>query len=137
MDPVHIASKLFLIRPWSPFIEQQIGSISSVSIWMILRNVPLHLWNATVFSRITSLVGKPIMIDAPTAMKTRMAFARVCVEIEASCSFPATLPFQIDDKKYEVRAEYPWKPTACSHCKSFGHRSDKCIYSKVNQKVGS
>ncbi|KAI3971173.1 hypothetical protein MKW92_025451 [Papaver armeniacum] len=107
--------------------ELQIDSISSVLIWMNLRGVPLHLWNATGFSRISSLVGKPIMTDAPTAMKTRMSFARVCVEIDANCSFPSKLPFQIDDMKYEVRAEYPWKPSACSHCKSFGHTSGKCI----------
>ncbi|XP_026384718.1 uncharacterized protein LOC113280286 [Papaver somniferum] len=133
LGSVHIASKLFLIRAWSPFLEQQVGSLSSVPIWIILRDVSLHLWNEIGFSRITSLAGKPIMTDAPTAMKTRMAFARVCVEIDANCTFPTKLPFQIDDKKYEVRAEYPWKPTSCCHCKSFGHSNDKCAANQVRK----
>ncbi|XP_026445340.1 uncharacterized protein LOC113345910 [Papaver somniferum] len=93
---------------------------------MILRGVPLHLWNATGFSKIASLVGKLIMTDAPTAMKTRMSFARICVEIDAERKYPTKLPFRIDDKKYKVRAEYSWKPSSCCHCKSFGHLSHNC-----------
>ncbi|XP_026410184.1 uncharacterized protein LOC113305345 [Papaver somniferum] len=128
MGSLYISSRLFLIRPWSPFIEQYISSIRSVPVWMIIRDLPIHLWNATGFARICSLVGTPIMTDTPTAMKTRMSFARVCVEIDSNCTFPSELPYQIDDKKYKVRVEYPWKPALCSLCKSFGHSSAKCGY---------
>lgn len=127
---VHIVSKLFLIRPWTPFIEQQIESIKTVPIWMILRGVPLHLWNASGFSKIASLVGKPILTDAPTALKTRLAFARIYVEVDADCKYPTKLPFRLDDKKYEVRAEYAWKPSSCFHCKTFGHLGHNCSSNK-------
>lgn len=86
LGSVHIRSKLFLIPPWTPFIEQQIGCIKFGPVWMILRDVPLHLWNATGFFKIASYVGKPIMADSPTTMKTRKAYARICVEIDAKCS---------------------------------------------------
>lgn len=79
-------------------------------------------------------MGKPIMTDSQTAMKTRMSFARVCVEIAADCSFPTELPVKIDDIKLMVKVEYPWKPIACSHCKSFGHSSVKCIYSPTHKE---
>lgn len=66
------------------------------------------------------------MTDTPTTLKTRMSYARVCVEIDSTCTFPSEIPYQIDDKKYKVRVEYPWKHTLCSLCKSFGHSSAKC-----------
>ncbi|XP_026385189.1 uncharacterized protein LOC113280825 [Papaver somniferum] len=106
--------------------EQKIESINIVPVWMILRGVPLHLWNATGFSKIASFVGKPIMTDTPTVMKTKMAFAKICVEIDADCKYPTKFPFRIDDKKYEVTAEYSWKPSSCCHCKNFGHLSHNC-----------
>lgn len=93
---------------------------------MILWDVPLHLWNATGFSRSASYVGKPIMTDTPTDMKIRMDYARICVEIDVNCSFPEELPFQIENEKFKVRAEYPWKPTSCSHCRSFAHSTARC-----------
>lgn len=126
LGSVHLANKLFLILLWSPFSEQQIGSIKIVPVWMILWDVPLHLWNATGFSMSASYVGKPIMTDTPTAMKIRMDYARICVEIDVNCSFPEELPFQIENEKFKVRAEYPWKPTSCSHCKSFAHSTARC-----------
>lgn len=73
-------------------------------------DLPIHLWNTTGFARIGSLVGTPIMTDTPTAMKSSMSYARVCVEIDSTCTFPSELPYQIDDKKYKVRDEFPWKP---------------------------
>lgn len=48
------------------------------------------------------------------------------MEVDSNCAYPSILPFQIEDRKYEVRDEYPWKPTACSYCKSFDHPNDKC-----------
>ncbi|XP_026430013.1 uncharacterized protein LOC113326511 [Papaver somniferum] len=101
MGSLYVASRLFLVRPWSTLIEQHIGSLRSVPVWTIIRDFPIHLWNATGFARICSPVGTPIMTDTPTTMKTRMSFATVCVEIDSTCTFPSELSYQIDDKKYK------------------------------------
>ncbi|XP_026397787.1 uncharacterized protein LOC113293345 [Papaver somniferum] len=66
------------------------------------------------------------MTDSHTALKTRMNFARICVEVDTDCTYPAEIPYRIDNEKFVVRAEYPWKPPSCTHCKSFGHPSGKC-----------
>lgn len=43
--PLHIASRLFIIRPWRPFIEEDATALSSIPIWVNLRNVPLIFWD--------------------------------------------------------------------------------------------
>ncbi|XP_026421346.1 uncharacterized protein LOC113317443 [Papaver somniferum] len=87
LGSVHIGSKLFLIRPWTPFIEQQLGCIKSVLVRMILRDIPLHLWNATGFSKIASYVGILIMRNSPTAIKTRMAYAEFVLRLIQGAHF--------------------------------------------------
>lgn len=50
-------------------------------------------------SRIASLVGTPIVTDTPTALKTRMSYARILVEVAADCAFPTEFPIQVDTVK--------------------------------------
>ncbi|XP_026383468.1 uncharacterized protein LOC113278965 [Papaver somniferum] len=93
---------------------------------MNLRKVPLYLWNELGLSKIASIVGTPIMTDTPTALKTRMSYVRVLVEVAADCGFPSNLHIQVDNENFIVKAEYSWKPDACSHYKNFGDSSAKC-----------
>lgn len=138
LGSVFIAKKLFLIRPWSIALEQNLDAITSFPVWMNLRKVPLYLWIELGLSRIASIVGTPIMTDTPTALKTRMSYARVLVEVAPDCEFPEELPILVDDVKLVVKAEYPWRPNACSHCKTFGHSDAKCSFipkTKENQSI--
>lgn len=67
-----------------------------------------------------------------TSKHDLMNFARVCIEINASFSFPTTIQVVVyNDKKSEniivpVNVEYQSRPPSCPSCKVFGHSPLKC-----------
>lgn len=38
-------------------------------------------WNASILSKIASVIGKPLFTDSTTAERGRLAYARICVEV--------------------------------------------------------
>lgn len=132
---VFISSRLFLIRPWHLFVEQDIQEMKTFPIWLNLKNIPIHLWNAKGISMITSVLGIPLLTDKNTLARTRMSFARVCIEIEADFNYPATIPMSFGGKEFEVQVEYSWKPPRCLACAFFGHSSGKCSKDSTHKIV--
>lgn len=132
--PVFVANQLFLVRPWHESIEQELTELKSVPTWVNLRRVPLHMWNAACLSKIASLIGKPIMMDHLTLTKSRMSFARVLVEVDITCDYPASVPVYYKGKHVvDVEVEYSWKPQVCSECSCFGHTLSKCPKIKAKE----
>lgn len=41
----YISKCLFTVRPWSSLIESTIASIRTIPIWVLIYNVPLHMWD--------------------------------------------------------------------------------------------
>jgi hypothetical protein len=70
-----------------------------------------------------SMVGRPLSCDELTYNCTRVEYARLCVEIDASLPFIHS--FEIDCPLFAapitVTVDYEWKPTRCEQCKFFGH----------------
>ncbi|GAV73104.1 DUF4283 domain-containing protein/zf-CCHC_4 domain-containing protein [Cephalotus follicularis] len=99
----------------------------SIPIWVKLSNVPVHLWSNLGLSYIASVLGRPLYMDAPTIKRQALTFARVCVDMLASSSFPNAINLDLDDgSSTVVDVEYPWKPQACSLCKVFDHANKSC-----------
>lgn len=85
------------------------------------------MWNETGLGNIASSVGTPIMLDKQTLNKSRMNYARVCVEVDDNCDFPSSIPVYMDGElAFEVSVECPWKPPMCSFCQTFNHSALKC-----------
>lgn len=70
----YIGSNLFVVRPWSPLIENSIAEMKSIPVWILIYNVPLHLWNNLGLSPIASFVGKPLIMDDCTINRTPQGF---------------------------------------------------------------
>ncbi|KAK3204570.1 hypothetical protein Dsin_018616 [Dipteronia sinensis] len=63
----------------------------------------------------------------------RISFARVCIEINASCDLVDSFNLFMGDSSNpklgengEILVEYQWKPKICTVCKSFGHSITNC-----------
>ncbi|KAF5191088.1 Zinc knuckle (CCHC-type) family protein [Thalictrum thalictroides] len=128
--PFFIAYWLFVLRFWSPKIEKGKNLISSVPIWIKLEGVPKRLWSKDGLGFLASLIGWPVCLDEATKKKTKLKFARVCVEVDIDCSFPKTIKARIKEEIIEVKVEYSWIPNKCTKCASFGHLTNRC-----NKKV--
>ncbi|KAI0504295.1 hypothetical protein KFK09_015247 [Dendrobium nobile] len=80
----------------------------------------------TSISKIASYVGIPISVDALTANRTRLTFARVCVQINKNSPLPDVIPIEIDRDDLNLKVVYDWKPTPCEGCGSLFHPFSLC-----------
>lgn len=87
----------------------------------------MHAFYPNGLSIISSVIGKPLLLDGPTADRTRMAYTRVCVEINPKSELKTTIPMVFEDgRRCIVDVEYVWKPLQCSTCSTFFHNEKMC-----------
>ncbi|XP_028077170.1 uncharacterized protein LOC114279146 [Camellia sinensis] len=72
-------------------------------------------------------MGTPLYLDEPTFKRSRLAFARICIEVPANKEIPESFKINLGySDPYEIRVEVPWKPQRCDVCKTFGHTINLC-----------
>ncbi|GAV92418.1 DUF4283 domain-containing protein/zf-CCHC_4 domain-containing protein [Cephalotus follicularis] len=115
------------LRMWSKDMSLSLDDCKSIPVWVKLKSVPVQYWNKDGLSYIASVLGKPLHMDANTTNKRVLAFARVCIEISASSSFPDSITLELENGGTTlIGVEYPWRPAACTLCKVFDHSNKSC-----------
>ncbi|XP_074267588.1 uncharacterized protein LOC141591013 [Silene latifolia] len=65
--------------------------------------------------------------DEYTTNKSKLAFARVLIEIDISKDLPMSVSFKTPYQgRVEQKIEYEWIPHFCHTCRRIGHTKDKC-----------
>ncbi|KAF5192107.1 Rna exonuclease, partial [Thalictrum thalictroides] len=131
--PVFIAGRLFVIRMWSEEVDRLGNKINTIPVWANLYNLPKSMWTKKGISFVASLIGVPLFSDVMTFKKERLEYARVSVEIGCEHKFEPSVKLKIGENVVTVGVEYPWKPSSCSICSRFGHKTSKC--SKAPKQV--
>ncbi|KAK2653178.1 hypothetical protein Ddye_013034 [Dipteronia dyeriana] len=118
------SSKVLEAGPWL---------FSGRMVCVKLFNIPHECWNEKGLSHIASAVGKLLYADSLTESMKRISFARVCIEIDASCDLVDSFDLFMGDssclehgENMEILVEYQWKPKRCAECKCFGHSITNC-----------
>ncbi|GAB2301740.1 hypothetical protein Dimus_035765, partial [Dionaea muscipula] len=89
--------------------------------WFFLRTpIFFRRWE-----RMLSL-SKEKLARVQTASGSRLAFTRVCVEIDALEDFIYEIPVTLGSSSCLVRLRYPWLPPRCGVCVAFGHETSSC-----------
>ncbi|XP_038994117.1 uncharacterized protein LOC120118005 [Hibiscus syriacus] len=115
-------------RVQEPYLKRLNFDLSKIPIWVHLFNVPLELYSQAGLSYIASGIGIPISMDSVTTSKTRLEFAKICVEIEVEDVIPKTLEVVLKDNiTTSIHIEVPWLPHCCRKCKVFGHNEKICL----------
>lgn len=71
-------------------------------------------------------------MDHVTVNQESLAYARVCVEIDAAMEIPKFIDVEaLDGNVTQIFVRIPWMPMKCSSCKIFVY-SDKTCSSKGN-----
>ncbi|KAJ6293545.1 hypothetical protein OIU78_025496, partial [Salix suchowensis] len=69
------------------------------------------------------MVGRPLSCDEHTFKCSRLDFAMICVEVDAT--HPYVHSFELDtpteEEPIHVAVEYEWKLVRCQACKLYGH----------------
>ncbi|CAL5361063.1 unnamed protein product [Camellia sinensis] len=72
-------------------------------------------------------MGIPLYLDEPTFKRSRLTFARICIEVLANKEIPNSFKINLGyGDPYEIQVEVPWKPQRCDGCKTFGHTTNLC-----------
>ena len=125
--PWHIQNKPLIVRKWEPGMESLQLNMAKLPIWIQLGNIPLELFTQRGISYIASAIGNPLYMDRITASQQRLAFAKVCVEVEAAKDIPKIIEVERRNGSIiPVGVEIPWMPMKCSTCCIFGHCDKEC-----------
>ncbi|KAL0904402.1 hypothetical protein M5K25_026506 [Dendrobium thyrsiflorum] len=118
--------KPFIFQKWTKNFHPTRENFSSVPIWVRIHDLPLVCWNSEGISKIASKIGIPIAVDSLTAAKTRLTYARVCIQVLVTSTLPDSVPISIEDEVIHLKIHYEWKPSTCSTCNSLAHPSSLC-----------
>jgi len=128
--PWMFGGKNIVLQQWHPRIQFDKNKISTLPVWIRLHGLPFPLWSKQGLSLAASMVGKPLSCDESTYNCTRLEYARLCVEIDAS--LPYVSEFEIEStlspEPINIKVEYEWKPSRCEKCSIFGH---SCLVTPV------
>ncbi|KAL0927369.1 hypothetical protein M5K25_001533 [Dendrobium thyrsiflorum] len=118
--------KPFVVQKWVPNFKPKREEFSSIPIWLKILDLPLPCWTPEGISRIASKIGVPLTVDNLTAEKTRLTYARVCVQVTKECTYPESIQISILGEPFTLNIQYEWRPTPCEHCASIVHPPEIC-----------
>ncbi|XP_039054688.1 uncharacterized protein LOC120197152 [Hibiscus syriacus] len=135
--PWHVHNKPLILRNWEPNLKRLSLNLSKIPVWVNLFNVPLELFSRTGLSYIASAIGVPISMDTITATKSRLEFAKVCIEIGVRDVIPKHIVVVLKNgQTTSITVEVPWLPHSCRRCNVFGHNEKGCeLKTTTNQTV--
>lgn len=134
LGPWFFAGKLLILQKWHEGLQLSKVKLSRIPVWVKFYNVPLNLWTNEGFSYVASAVGVPLYLDDATESRSRINYARVCVEISAENEIPENFDLDLGKGRIiSIDVEVPWRPPSCKVCKEFGHTINNCH--KVLRKV--
>ncbi|XP_028121750.1 uncharacterized protein LOC114318961 [Camellia sinensis] len=133
--PWYIGGYLLILKQWKRMMKLAKEKSTKIPIWVKFFNVPLEYWDPDGLSRIASAIGNPLFMDQLTARGSRVAFARICVEIEATSKLLSYFQIRCGDDAVLIKAEYQGLPSVCQHCQIFGHSTEKCVSKQVAQLI--
>ncbi|KAK9078070.1 hypothetical protein SSX86_002127 [Deinandra increscens subsp. villosa] len=126
------------IKQWEPGVNMDRSDPKTVPTWIIIKGLPMELWNTKGVCQVASCVGHPILFDKTTQNKCdntdgATGFARVLVEIKADEDQPDRVRVLypqlggLSTSSVNVCIEYQAKPPKCMYCMVFGHSLEECV----------
>lgn len=78
----HIDDCLLFLLPWTPEGSFKIPEVSTLQLWVTLKNIPDCCYSRLGIIHIASGLGEPILTHKPRLDPTSMGEAKVLVEME-------------------------------------------------------
>ncbi|KAF8052226.1 hypothetical protein N665_1585s0002 [Sinapis alba] len=126
----HIDDCLLFVLPWISEDSFKIPEISTLPVWITLKNILDCCYCRLGISHVASGLGEPILTHKPRLDPTNMGEAKMLVEMELDRDFPKLIA--LDDKQgsiFLVKVDYTWIPSTCERCGSLGHKAKMCLMS--------
>ncbi|KAL1560997.1 peroxidase [Salvia divinorum] len=118
----HHPMRVFKWTPdFDPFFE-----IPIVALWCNVLALPVHLFEESALIAIGNLLGHAVQVDRATISRSRVSFARICVEVDISQSIPEEISLDIAGKRVTLKVKWDKIPLYCGECRHVGHNADNC-----------
>ncbi|XVF88724.1 hypothetical protein PTKIN_Ptkin19aG0073700 [Pterospermum kingtungense] len=72
------------------------------NVWVILKGVPLQLWNANFFESLANRWGSFICLDENTLHRRKLDEARILVNVESKLKIPSRVSVQIRGRTHKI-----------------------------------
>ncbi|KAK1257342.1 hypothetical protein QJS04_geneDACA022597 [Acorus gramineus] len=135
--PWLMAGHSIVLRRWSRGMRMEMEGLETTPIWIRFPALPVHMWGTRLISKLASAIGKPLYMDTATANRSRITFARVCIEISAHSDLLDSILYREEGIWKDILVEYEWKPSPCPACSTFGHSSAQCVVTPTQVYVAS
>lgn len=123
----HIADIPLVVNEWSPETVHEKPSLSAMPLWVDFRNVPGFLFSQKGLRFLADITGDFVRLHPNTERCTRLDMARILVEVNLEKALTETIC--VEDKEgseFMVSVSYPWLPSRCKQCLSWGHKEEEC-----------
>ncbi|KAL1531388.1 peroxidase [Salvia divinorum] len=118
----HHPMRVFKWTPdFDPFFE-----IPIVALWCNILALPVHLFEESALIAIGNLLGHAVQVDRATISRSRVSFARICVEVDISQHIPEEISLDIAGKRVTLKVKWDKIPLYCGECRHVGHNADNC-----------
>ncbi|VFQ69265.1 unnamed protein product [Cuscuta campestris] len=95
-------------------------------VWVEIFNLPLHLNDHKALYSIASTLGRPLKLDANTAMGVHPDRARLCVEMDVSNPKPPRLHIKLGGRDLWLPCKFGKHLSYCDKCTRFRHDTKHC-----------
>ncbi|XP_074271075.1 uncharacterized protein LOC141594996 [Silene latifolia] len=134
--PWNMGTSTLVLKQWTPMFSKEMDSVSIVPAWILFPDLDPFMWSNKVLSKMASVVGKPLFADLPTTYKSKLSFARVLVEVDVAGDLHTTMQLNSPNRgETTQRIIYEWLPHYCHCCRKLGHVTEKCKFTKINNKL--
>lgn len=116
-----------IVSKWTPIVEDAQPEVTSMPMWVKLKNVPHKMFTWKGLSFLSSPLGLPIRLHQDTVLVTNFEEAKVFVEVDLTKELPTSYYFNVQGAEVCVEYEFPWLPKQCSICKKWGHANVECL----------
>ncbi|CAN7139757.1 unnamed protein product [Brassica rapa subsp. narinosa] len=130
----HVDDCLLFVSPWKSVNSLKVPEVSTIPVWVNLKNVPDCCYSRLCLSHVASGLGEPMQTHKPRLDPTCLGEAKVLVEVELDKPFPKQIA--LDDKQGNillVDVEYTWIPSTCGRCGHLGHKEKRCLLPAVQK----
>jgi len=110
-----------LMTPRFPDFDPNKMTVSKMSVWVRLYNLPLHFWSERVLEGIGNNIGKYIKTDLERTDERIYTFARICVEVDLSKGLSENIRLVYKQQNWLQGLDYENIAFRCRNCRLTGH----------------